>query len=79
MEHTERVMKSAKLRARSEQTLTVIWICVAIDDQNAGAEEHYQHQPWIQHHFSCESIFFRKILQTQKAKKMCNEPLFTNF
>jgi len=61
MQYTERVMKSAKLRVKSENTLTVIWICfAAIDGQNASADEQYQHQPWIQHHLSCESVFARK-------------------
>lgn len=73
-------MKSAKLRVRSEKTLTVIWICVTIDGQNAGADQKHQHQPcWIQHHFFSESIFYRKSSSNPERKKDVQSSPFRQF
>lgn len=72
MQHThtrEREMKKLKLESKiNEKKLTIIWICVTIDDKSAGADEN-QHQQWIHRHlFSLNQSLIEKNLPTQKTK-----------
>lgn len=55
-----------------EKKLTIIWICVAIDNKSTAAtddEHQHQHQPWIHRHlFLTETIFSTKKTSNPESK-----------